>query len=59
MLIPKFTLQNYTQIMGSPYDGNTTNRRSFDDVVRLLCVESFRERFASLDGRKLSTDLNV
>lgn len=59
MLIPKFTLQNYTQIMGSPYDGNTSNWRSFDDVVRLLCVETFRERFALVDGRKLSTDLNV
>lgn len=58
-LIPKFTLQNYTVIMNKSYEWVWTNRWSFADIVRVLCVESFRERFALLDARRLSTDLSV
>lgn len=58
-LIPKFTLQNYTQIMGQEFQWTGADWWSLTDVVRLLCVESFRMRFASLDARKISTDLNV
>lgn len=58
-LIPKFTLQNYTTLMGKDFQWTWADRWSFADVVRLLCVESFRTRFANLDARKLSTDLSV
>ena len=58
-LVPKFTLQNYTTIMGQDFQWIWTDRWSFADLVRLLCVASFRERFADLDARKLATDLQV
>lgn len=58
-LVPKFTMQNYTQIMGQEFQGTWSDWWSLADVVRLLCVETFRSRFASLDARRLDTDLSV
>lgn len=58
-LVPKFTLNNYTTIMGKEYAWTWADRWSGADIVRLLCNEPFRQRFATLDARKLATDLSV
>jgi len=58
-LVPKFTMQNYTQIMGQDFQWTWSDWQSLTDIVRLLCVEELRNRFAQLDARRLWTDVTV
>lgn len=58
-LVPKFTLQNYTQIMWTAFQWVGSDWLPLADVIRLLFVPAFRERFAGVDARRLGTDLSV
>ena len=58
-LVPKFTLTNYTQLMGSNFQGYGADRWSLQDMWRALCSPNLIQRFALLDARKLWTDLQV
>lgn len=58
MLVPKFTLQNYSQIMTKPFEWNTSGRLALDALLEVM-RPWFVKRFASLDARRLWTDLTV
>ncbi len=58
MITPLFTIENYQNIMQNPYGWQPSNWLAFWDIVRVL-RPALISRFASLDGRKLSTDLTV